>query len=282
MSPTTDGKCSWLVFRRVDRSAHAAIGGAVDGDWEARQGRSQRSRGERGSQGWRPGGVPGSIAALTLRSEEPWMATGEQLQGRLLESFDINLKGWQPRQRHPGTRITHYRCFLPDLAGFASYRRGGTDGATINLGAGCTRHILCLALRAASLCRSASCRSVEPDVFDFAGSNPALSCGSDRGRKKTGGCITLQNWRRERDSNPRNGLTRLHTFQACSFNRSDTSPHTVRRTSSPCPPDGPRRILAASMPHKQTPLRQGWRTPGYAPLATIQVSPANFPCRIKP
>src|SRR5690242_4068134 len=38
----------------------------------------------------------------------------------------------RPRQLRPGTRITHYRCFLPDLAGFASYRRGGTDGATID------------------------------------------------------------------------------------------------------------------------------------------------------
>ncbi len=38
----------------------------------------------------------------------------------------------RPRQLHPGTRITHYRCFLPDLAGFASYRRGGTDGATVD------------------------------------------------------------------------------------------------------------------------------------------------------
>jgi len=41
-------------------------------------------------------------------------------------------KGWQPRQPHPGTRITHYRCFLPDLAGFASYRREGTDEATMS------------------------------------------------------------------------------------------------------------------------------------------------------
>jgi hypothetical protein len=31
-------------------------------------------------------------------------------------------------------------------------------------------------------------------------------------------------WRRERDSNPRYGLTRIHAFQACSFNHSDTSP----------------------------------------------------------
>ena len=34
-------------------------------------------------------------------------------------------------------------------------------------------------------------------------------------------------WRRGRDSNPRNGLTRLHTFQACSFNHSDTSPYFI-------------------------------------------------------
>jgi hypothetical protein len=40
----------------------------------------------------------------------------------------------RPRQPHPGTRIIRYRCFLPDLAGFANYRRGGTDGATIEVG----------------------------------------------------------------------------------------------------------------------------------------------------
>ena len=40
----------------------------------------------------------------------------------------------RPRQPHPGTRIIRYRCFLPDLAGFANYRRGGTDGATIRVG----------------------------------------------------------------------------------------------------------------------------------------------------
>ncbi|CBL46938.1 Hypothetical protein HDN1F_33550 [gamma proteobacterium HdN1] len=37
----------------------------------------------------------------------------------------------QPHQPHSGTRITSYRCFLPDLAGFTSYRCGGTDEATI-------------------------------------------------------------------------------------------------------------------------------------------------------
>jgi hypothetical protein len=40
----------------------------------------------------------------------------------------------RPRQPHPGTRIIRYRCFLPDLAEFANYRRGGTDGATIDVG----------------------------------------------------------------------------------------------------------------------------------------------------
>ena len=57
-----------------------------------------------------------------------------RLQGWMLAwtAFKAKTKGWQLRQPHPGTRITHYRCFLPDLAEFASYRREGTDGATIN------------------------------------------------------------------------------------------------------------------------------------------------------
>ncbi len=38
---------------------------------------------------------------------------------------------WQPRQPHPGTRVACCRCFLPDLAEFTSYRREGTDEATI-------------------------------------------------------------------------------------------------------------------------------------------------------
>jgi len=41
--------------------------------------------------------------------------------------------GWRPRQLHPGTRIIHYRCCLPALAGFANYRRERTNGATIEL-----------------------------------------------------------------------------------------------------------------------------------------------------
>ncbi len=33
-------------------------------------------------------------------------------------------------------------------------------------------------------------------------------------------------WRRERDSNPRYAIQRIHTFQACAFNHSATSPNS--------------------------------------------------------
>ena len=46
---------------------------------------------------------------------------------------DCGNKGWQPRQPHPGTRIIHYRCCLPALAGFANYRRERTNGAAMKL-----------------------------------------------------------------------------------------------------------------------------------------------------
>ena len=51
-----------------------------------------------------------------------------------LEPLWLIPKRRRPRQPHPGTRIIRYRCFLPDLAEFANYRRGGTDGATIDVG----------------------------------------------------------------------------------------------------------------------------------------------------
>ena len=61
------------------------------------------------------------------------MPTGELLQGRIgALGQAANPRGWRPRQPHSGTRITCYRCSLPGLAGFASYRRGGTGGATMN------------------------------------------------------------------------------------------------------------------------------------------------------
>ena len=81
--------------------------------------------------------------------------------------------GWQPRQLHPGTRIIHYRCCLPALAGFANYRRERTNGAAIR--------------------RRETTTSVN-----------------------TGGESGI----RTREA----GISRLHTFQACSFNHSDTSP----------------------------------------------------------
>ncbi len=45
----------------------------------------------------------------------------------------IHREGRRLRQPISGTRITCYRCFLPDLAEFAGYRREGTDGATMKL-----------------------------------------------------------------------------------------------------------------------------------------------------
>ncbi len=44
--------------------------------------------------------------------------------------------------------------------------------------------------------------------------------------------LLLVVWRRERDSNPRYSLTRIHTFQACSFNHSDISPDTGKTRHS--------------------------------------------------
>jgi len=55
---------------------------------------------------------------------------GEVPDGRKGGTLSIRRR---PRQPHPGTRIIRYRCFLPDLAEFTNYRRGGTDGATIKL-----------------------------------------------------------------------------------------------------------------------------------------------------
>ena len=84
------------------------------------------------------------------------------------------LERWRSRQPHPGTRIIRYRCCLPALAEFANYRRGRTDGTTVENGrtrAGFTRHILCLALRAASPCKSdlPICRTHH---FSFRGFEP--------------------------------------------------------------------------------------------------------------
>ncbi len=102
--------------------------------------------------------------------------------------------GRRPRQPHPGTRIIHYRCFLPDLAGFADYRRGGTDGATMDV-----KRLRLLLLLLRQLHAVAAC-------------------------SETGG----EGGIRTRDT----GISRIHTFQACSFNHSDTSPHKPFRTTT--------------------------------------------------
>ena len=190
---------------------------------------------------------------------------------------------WQPRQPHPGTRVACCCCFLPDLAEFTSYRREGTDEATIRLlqassrcrhqqtpsgmysahpvprppgslrcthghpahvsnpscqfagsnpalpridqgcaevryvettnlaeRAGCTRHILCLALRAACaapmgilpMCRTRHVNSRVQIPLFLASIKVALKCVTSR----------PQIWRRERDSNPRSGVKPLTHF----------------------------------------------------------------------
>ena len=63
------------------------------------------------------------------------------------------------------------------------------------------------------------------------------------------------NWRRGRDSNPRSGLTRLRTFQARSFNHSDTSPMFLIPLRTACagrdgsahPVPRPSRMLGTSL-----------------------------------
>lgn len=49
-------------------------------------------------------------------------------------------KRWRPRKRDSGARIGRYRCCLPALAGFSTYRRGGANGATIEIAYAPGRH----------------------------------------------------------------------------------------------------------------------------------------------
>ncbi len=74
--------------------------------------------------------------AKSNRASQQAALSGSMRQHSILAQYRRRQspKGWQPRQPHPGTRIIRYRCFLPDLAEFTNYRRGGTDGATIDMG----------------------------------------------------------------------------------------------------------------------------------------------------
>src|SRR6185312_9699006 len=162
----------------------------------------------------------------------------------------IRPKWRRPRQPHPGTRIIHYRCFLPDLAGFADYRRGGTDGATMDVGlflesparqpkpsrlsttggeggirtrdTGISRiHTF----QACSFNHSDTSPHAEPLSHHPAPGGMVRLVLSLTPRFRSGpacGCPnSFLRICRTRDT----GISRIHTFQACSFNHSDTSPH---------------------------------------------------------
>jgi hypothetical protein len=120
------------------------------------------------TKGGNPASAPGARITRHVACFQQRVATPPARPVReSLDTLRAFNKGWQPRQRHPGARITRYRCFLPDLAGFASYRREGADGAAIE-----------------RCCRMA----------------PAMVRS---GRWKARGVAI---WRRERDSNPRSGV----------------------------------------------------------------------------
>jgi hypothetical protein len=57
--------------------------------------------------------------------------------------------------------------------------------------------------------------------------------------------VISKTWRRERDSNPRYGLKRTHTFQACSLSHSDTSPKSC--SSGSLQPERPRTLPSEAL-----------------------------------
>src|SRR5699024_7230997 len=73
-----------------------------------------------------PGEPPGRVACGLYRRGAKRVPSGPGRRQALAHS--AGRKWRRPCQPHPGTRVFHYRCFLPDLAGFADYRRGGRDG----------------------------------------------------------------------------------------------------------------------------------------------------------
>ena len=119
----------------------------------------------------------------------------------------------RPCQPHPGTRIIRYRCSLPGLAEFTNYRRGGTDRATIRRGRGTYSLV------------------------------PMFAPMRDRRAFETGG----EGGIRTRDT----GISRIHTFQACSFNHSDTSPH-AKPLLRPSTPGGMVRPLLGLTPRSRS------------------------------
>ena len=216
----------------------------------------------------------------------------------ILSGFILKPNRRRPRQRISGARVDQYRCCLPALAEFSIYRRGGTDGATIELQnwrSGIVRIIpdahpsLCsgptfgcpnsfqtnlsnprvltrppcilfflklaeragfepakrglaaytLSRRAPSTARTplhivrsrprAGCARIIPDA------RPSLRSGPPA-------VVRIRSWRIRRTLEA--GFSRLHTFQACSFDRSDTSPNRAVARG------GLRRITGTGNAHK--------------------------------
>ena len=180
----------------------------------------------------RIGSTPTKIAAETRTAHgccDPSAGLGPHA-GNYAESAVHEKRGRRPRQPHPGTRITHYRCFLPDLAGFASYRRGGTDGATIDCAVKTSRegHDVLdyrktggesgIRTREAVLSRL---HTFQACSFNHSDTSPQTFTPSGIVRPilgltlaSLGPAFGCPNSFQTNLSNPRSGLTRLHTFQA--------------------------------------------------------------------
>ena len=150
---------------------------------------------------------------------------------------DDRRKGGGLRRPTPGTRIGDYRCSLPGLAGFATYRREEPTETTIETG------------RTPGF--GASCVTADSKTL---GVKSEVMRGGERGIR------TLET-----------GFSRLHTFQACSFDRSDISPKELPSSTShrlwppkarhPCP--GPADL---GLPSRQGPI--ACERPGIHPVRT--------------
>ena len=145
--------------------------------------------------------------------------------------------------------------------------------------AGCTRHLLCLALWAACAARMGvlSMRRTRHVHFrGFEPRSPTFTRLSAQQRSaafndlKTGGESGI----RTREA----GFSRLHTFQACSFNHSDTSPQPTAPRGCPAAAAGKachhgrRRILGMSASDKLAPRKFGQ---GGQNLAQSRIAPRN-------
>ena len=133
--------------------------------------------------------------------------------------------GGDSRQPHPGARVHRYGCSLPGLTGFTACRRGGT-GASHHDAAHSRgrRHEVHARQATPALPRTGPRCSAgtRPDYTSRMSIHP-----SNQGKR--GPCVPLFPWMAEREGfEPSIRCSRIHTFQACSFNHSDTSPEPAR------------------------------------------------------